>query len=70
MQFTDFNKRTIEVLSPMIQQRMQIGGIMVTDCWSAYPKAAEEAQCEHQTVNHSKFFKDPETGIVLIFFFI
>ena len=55
----------------MICQRMHEGGIIVTDGWSAYPypKAAEDAQCEHQWVNHSEYFKDPETGIVLILFF-
>ena len=70
MQFTSLNRRTIEVLSPMICQRMHVGGVIVTDGWSAYPKAAEDAQCEHQWVNHSKYFKDPETGIVLFIFFI
>ena len=71
MQFTALNRRTIEVLSPMICQRMHEGGIIVTDVWSAYPKAAEDAQCKHhQWVNHGKYFKEPETDIVLIIFFI
>ena len=35
---------------------------MVTDCWKAYPGAARAAQVNHITVNHSKHFKDPETG--------
>ena len=71
MQFCALNRGTIEMLSPLIYQRMHEGGIIVTDGWSAYPypKAAEDAQCEHQWVNHSEYFKDPETGIVLILFF-
>ena len=70
MQFCALNRGTIEGLSPMICQRMH-ERIIVTDGWSAYPypKAAEDAQCEHQWVNHSEYFKDPETGIVLILFF-
>ena len=35
----------------------------MTDCWRAYPPAARAAQVEHLTVNHSKGFKDAETGI-------
>ena len=52
MQFCPNNRRTIEVLAPMIVQRMHPGGVIITDCWKAYPEAARLAQCEHWTVNH------------------
>ena len=65
MQFLDCNRRTIETMSPKIEQRMMQGGVMFTDCWSAYQQCAVNAGCEHRTVNHSKWFKDPITGIVL-----
>ena len=41
---------------------MKPGGMITTDLWKAYPAAAEAAQVEHLTVNHSKEFKNPETG--------
>lgn len=31
--------------------------------WAAYNVACEKSNFTHQTVNHSKFFKDPETKI-------
>ena len=62
LQFLPYNKRTIKQLTPMIAQRMAPGGEMTTDCWSAYLSAARSAQVEHFTVNHSKEFKNPETG--------
>ena len=37
--------------------------IMTTDCWKAYPIAAKAAQVTHLTVNHSKHFIDPVTGV-------
>ena len=68
MQFCPNNRRTIKVLAPMIVQRMHPGGVIITDCWKAYPEAARLAECEHWTVNHSRFFKDPETGIILFIY--
>ena len=41
---------------------MKPGGTIITDCWKAYPAAAEAANVTHFTVNHSKGFKDYETG--------
>ena len=35
---------------------------MTTDCWRAYPAAAEAAGVTHLTVNHAKTFRDPDTG--------
>ena len=36
---------------------------MLTDCWKAYPQAAKEAGCNHQTVNHSEGFINKVTGL-------
>ena len=60
MQLFALNKRTIEVLPPMIQKR-----IHNSDCCTAYPQAADDAQCEHHTVNHSMYFKHIEMRQVL-----
>ena len=62
LQFLPYNKRTKEVITPKIVQRMTVGGELTTDCWRAYIGAAEAAQVKHMTVNHSKEFKSPETG--------
>ena len=41
IQFLPFNKRTVETISPMIVQRMKVGGTISTDLWKAYPAAAD-----------------------------
>ena len=63
LQFLPFNKRRKSELTPLIVQRMEEGGELSTDCWAAYPSAAEAAKVSHFTVNHSKEFKNPETGV-------
>ena len=63
LQFLPFNKRNSNNIMPLVVQRMQEGGTMWTDKWKAYPKAAEEAKVIHETVNHSKEFKDHVTGV-------
>ena len=63
IQFLPFNKRTIETISPMIVQSMKVGGTISTDLWKAYLAAAHAAGVEHLTVNHSKGFINPETGV-------
>ena len=63
IQFLPYNnKRNSNNITPLVKQRMEAGGTMTTDMWKAYPLAAEAAQVTHYTVNHSKGFKNPETG--------
>lgn len=40
-----------------------LGGVLISDAWKVYPRAAREAGCTHFVVNHSKWFKDPSTGV-------
>ena len=51
--------RTIEDLVPMIAEATTASAKITTDCWKAY---VFDAQRNHQTVNHSKTFKDEDTG--------
>ena len=62
LQFLPYNRRDSNNITPLIVQRMEPGGTIVTDMWRSYPAAAEAAGVKHLTVNHSKEFKNPETG--------
>ena len=63
LQFLPYNKRRVSEIAPKIAQRMEEGGELTTDCWKAYIKSAKAAKVSHFTVNHSKEFKNPETGV-------
>ena len=63
LQLLPYNRRDAQTIAPRIAERMHPGGCIYTDCWAAYPKSAELAQCTHKTVNHKKNFKDPITGV-------
>ena len=62
-QFLPYNKRRVSEIAPKIAQRMEEGGELTTDCWKAYIKSAKAAKVSHFTVNHSREFKNPETGV-------
>ena len=63
IQFLPYNKRDTESILPLLVQRLKPGGTLTTDCWRAYPACARAAGVTHLTVNHSKHFADPETGV-------
>lgn len=57
-------KRDKETLIPLIKKYILPGTKIISDCWKAYqciPKL-EGFNYVHETVNHSKTFKDPVTG--------
>ena len=61
--FLPYNRRGCDEIVPIVTKRMEVGSTLETDCWRAYPKAAKDSHCrEHLTVNHSKTFKEYETG--------
>ena len=62
IQFLPYNRRSAAQITPLVVQRMKIGGTMLTDCWKAYVAAAKEAGVEHRTVNHSEGFINKDTG--------
>ena len=54
--------RTKEQLSAFIRRYVHPGSIVYTDCWRGYI-GIETVVNAHCTVNHSRWFKDPETGV-------
>ena len=53
--------RKRETLLPIIQRVVREGSIIVSDEWRAYSTLYESFI--HQTVNHSLYFVDPDTGL-------
>lgn len=56
------NNRTSQVLIPIIQNHVQAGSTIWTDQWRAYNNLRHLGYI-HQTVNHSRHFRDPVTGV-------
>ncbi|KCZ80986.1 hypothetical protein H312_01591, partial [Anncaliia algerae PRA339] len=55
--------RNIETLQNVIERYVVPGSIICTDCRKAYNDACLNVNFEHQTVNHLKFFEDPDKGV-------
>ena len=53
--------RTRETLEAEIRKHVLPETRIVSDCWKAYTFLDDESDYEHQTVNHSHNFVDPET---------
>ena len=53
--------RTKETLEAEIRKHVLPETRIVSDCWKAYAFLDDESDYEHQTVNHSQNFVDPET---------
>ena len=54
--------RTSESLLEVISRLVLPGSIVRTDFWKGYI-GLREAGYEHERVNHSRYFTDPETGV-------
>ncbi|CAG8589505.1 6211_t:CDS:2 [Ambispora leptoticha] len=57
------NKRDKESVLQIIKDNVEKGSIIYTDQWKAYDDITPILGNQHGNVNHSKYFKDPETGI-------
>ena len=58
--------RTARTLLPIIRQHILPGTTIYSDCWRAYagiPRIPVVPRYEHMTVNHSRYFRDPVTGV-------
>ena len=53
--------RTKETLTALIKEYIEPGTTIFSDCWKGYSELEKEGYI-HQTVNHSLYFVDPETG--------
>ncbi|XP_011139124.1 uncharacterized protein LOC105182989 isoform X1 [Harpegnathos saltator] len=54
--------RTAAILVPIIRRYIASGSIIHSDCWCAYDALSNENYL-HRTVNHSRNFVDPITGV-------
>lgn len=55
--------RSSETIIDVLGRHLAQGSILCTDCWRGYSAVHERLGYEHHTVNHSLWFKDPNTGI-------
>jgi hypothetical protein len=49
-------------LKDIIYLYVEKGSIIITDCWKGYDWLCNDRNFIHMKVNHSKTFKDPQTG--------
>jgi transposase-like protein len=56
-------RRDAPTLLEIIRRRVAPGSIIYTDLWRGYNAIPSLGDLEHQTVNHSQHFVDPETGV-------
>ena len=57
--------RTAKTLLEVIKRRVANGSIIYSDMWASYNGIEKELKMEHCSVNHTKYFKDPVTGVGL-----
>ena len=61
------DKRGARTLAPILRKWVLPGSATISDCWKACDRIDEIREagfccCTHETVNHSKCFKDPAAG--------
>jgi len=55
--------RDSETIADVLIDHVLPGSIVHTDCWNGYSNISETVGVVHRTVNHSKNFVDPESGV-------
>jgi transposase-like protein len=55
--------RSAATIDGVLSRHILDGSILYTDLWRGYASISERFNIEHRTVNHSKGFKDPVTGV-------
>ena len=55
--------RSESTLVRVLNEHIAVGSIIYTDLWKGYCNIDKIFGVQHCTVNHSKYFKDPVTGI-------
>lgn len=55
--------RKAETLTQLITNYVAPGSVIYTDLWRGYSQISGINNYTHSTVNHSKNFKDPQTGV-------
>ena len=56
-------RRDAATLLPIIKKVVREGSVIHSDEWKAYCKIAESENYNHNTVNHTLHFVDPNTGV-------
>ena len=56
-------KRDAETIVDVLSEHVLPGSIVHTDCWRGYLHIDTDIEVVHRTVNHSKNFVDPDTGV-------
>jgi transposase-like protein len=56
-------RRDAPTLIDVVRRRVAPGSIIHSDLWRAYRAIPSAAHLEHRTVNHSRHFVDPDTGV-------
>ena len=54
--------RSAETIHDVLSRHIAAGSIIHTNLWRRYASISERFSIVHHTVNHSLFFKDPDTG--------
>ncbi|XP_028970911.1 uncharacterized protein LOC105030231 isoform X2 [Esox lucius] len=54
--------RSQETLIPIIRRHVRRGSTILSDCWRAYVRSLNRLGYNHQTVNHTNNFVDPQSG--------
>ena len=62
MFFGNVESRDAETLETAIRKFVRPLSTVITDCWKGYNWMDSSNDYIHQTVNHSKCFRDSETG--------
>ena len=55
--------RNADTIIDVLGRHIASGSIVYTDCWRGYSSLAESLGVLHLTVNHSRNFVDPQTGV-------
>ena len=62
IRLTVVDDRSMPTLTNKIKEIVKEDSLIYTDCWRGYNELSSTYRA-HETVNHSRHFKDPETGV-------
>lgn len=60
--FVEVEERDEETLIPLCLKYIKPGSVVYSDYWKVYNRLSDLGYVHH-TVNHSKHFKEPESGV-------